>query len=94
MVARKVVWSVEMTVIWKVSEMVDAKADYQAAVLVARLVAHLAKMQVAKKDSDPAGLLAAKPVVVTVACGAVRWVVSKADQTVAMTAVMMAEQSG
>ena len=52
------------------------------------------KTQDAKKDSNPAGLLAVKPAAVTAACEAVRWVVSTAVETAAVTVAMMADQSG
>ena len=62
--------------------------------LVARLVERSVKTQDAKKDSIPAGLLAVEPAAVTVACEAVRWVVSTAVGTAAVTVAMMADQSG
>ena len=62
--------------------------------LVARLVERSVKTQDAKKDSNPAGLLAVEPAAVTVACEAVRWVVSTAVGLDAMTVAMMAVQSG
>ena len=62
--------------------------------LVARLGERSVKTQDAKKDSNPAGLLAVEPAAVTVACEAVRWVVSTAVGTAAMTVAMMADQSG